>query len=225
MQLHDFRRVVAIAERFPRDYETDLDLRQAIATARAVSGDSAGALRLLHELAGPPHSIPYAGALAACIEFDAGDPQIGLAAAEKFFWEIPGDAFGQLIYARGLRAMGRPDEAEKVLAEIPDGPETGRRQVMRAGLAIDRGDFAAARGLIAQAEAAEPGLETTKIALAELALAEHDRDAATAAVAAAVEAVRANPLCLRQGTVRRLQERVAMLCPAPPPPQEAVIAV
>jgi predicted Zn-dependent protease len=88
---------------------------------------------------------------------------------EQLLAADPGDRRIRLALAEGLRRLARPAEAAEALALLPELDPAA--QALRARLAMDRGDLAAAEAVVAHAPADQVELAELR---GELALARHD---------------------------------------------------
>jgi tetratricopeptide (TPR) repeat protein len=103
------------------------------------------------------------------------DPERVTPQLEQLLAADPGDRGIRLVLAEGLRRLGRPAEASRVLAVLAElDPEA---QAIRARLAIDRGDRAAAEAIVARVPAESVELAALR---GELALARRDGPGAAA---------------------------------------------
>lgn len=101
----------------------------------------------------------------------------------------------RLAEAARLLAAGQADEAEAILAGIPDrGREGGLKAALLATIAVARKDGAAARRLAEAAVAQAPGTAAAHLALSYARQLALDLDGAFAAAKAAVAAAGDNPL-------------------------------
>jgi tetratricopeptide (TPR) repeat protein len=91
----------------------------------------------------------------------------------RFLEADPGDRRSRLALAEGLRQMNRLDEAAGVLAPLPDSDSEAR--VLRAMLALDRGDLEALDRLLAASPDDDPNLARVR---GQLALKRGDASAA-----------------------------------------------
>ncbi len=111
------------------------------------------------------------------------EPQRVTPALSRFLEADPGDRWVRLALAEGLRQMGRLDESEEVLAPLALSDPDAR--VVRARLALDRGDEPAARAMLAEGPADHAGLARLR---GRMALARHDWPAAISEFRAALAA-------------------------------------
>ena len=101
---------------------------------------------------------------------------------------LPGESAGPQSEAWILRKLGRLEEAEAKAREALDlEPENGSVYLVLSGVALDRGDLAAAREHLARAERLVPGTVGVALLAAEIALASSDPNA-EAVVGAAADA-------------------------------------
>jgi tetratricopeptide (TPR) repeat protein len=96
-----------------------------------------------------------------------------LPALEKFVAADPEDRWSRLALAEALRRLDRLDEAGRVLATLPESDPDAR--IERIQLAMGRGDFASAEGLLAGGPDDHPGLARLR---GQLALRRRDGEAA-----------------------------------------------
>jgi len=88
-------------------------------------------------------------------------------------------------------------------------PEDGTGQAIAAGIALDRGESARAQELIAQALDRSPGDVYLLVIGAEIALQTQPLEVARSVVAAAVSAVRTNPLVFLETDVSQIEHKLA----------------
>ena len=91
----------------------------------------------------------------------------------RFVKADPTDRWSRLAWAGSLRRIGRVDDAWKALEPLPDSDPEAR--ALRAQLALERGDRAAAEALLAEGPTDHAGLARLR---GRLALAERDGPAA-----------------------------------------------
>ena len=101
----------------------------------------------------------------------------------RFLEADPGDRWVRLALAEGLRQKGRLDESEGVLAPLAASDSDAR--VVRARLALDRGDEPAARAFLVEGPADHAGLARLR---GRMALARRDAPAAISEFRAALAA-------------------------------------
>jgi Flp pilus assembly protein TadD len=210
LQVHDFRRILELARRSPRDVSRDHILRYNVALARAVCDDRPAAIAMLDGLWQDKPGFPLTGFALGQILLDTGQPEQALAVAEALVRKLPRDAGTHALAARVRRRLRQLDEAQsacdRVLALEPeDGPGYG----IAAGLALDRGEPTRAQELITRALDYSPGDTHLLIIRAEVAIQTKPLDEARALVAEAIAAVRSNPMVLLKTDVTGLEQKLA----------------
>jgi tetratricopeptide (TPR) repeat protein len=119
------------------------------------------------------------------------DPQRVTAQLEQLLEADPGDRGIRLALAEGLRRLGRPAEAARVLAVLAESdPAAG---AARARLAMERGDLAEAEAIVAHGPADHAELAAVR---GQLALARRDGPGAAAQFRRALEAQSDDRACL-----------------------------
>jgi tetratricopeptide (TPR) repeat protein len=97
------------------------------------------------------------------------EPREIIAAMTRCVRADPADRWSRLALADALRRVGRIDDAEAALAPLPEFDSAAR--ILRAEIALDRGDSRAAETLLAGGPADHPGLARLR---GRTALARHD---------------------------------------------------
>jgi tetratricopeptide (TPR) repeat protein len=183
-------------------------LRHNRAIALAVLGRRDEAIAESERLRRDDPEFKHSVMLLASVHGDEGRFAEALALMEALKPDLAGDASGPLAEAWFLRKLGRLDEAE---AKVHEGraidPQSADVPLVLAGIALDRGDLAAAREQLALAERLSPGTVAVALVAAELALAADDPGAA-AAVEKARAAARNNPLAFAEKEAAALAERL-----------------
>ncbi len=101
------------------------------------------------------------------------NPSGDLPALETFVAADADDRWSRLALVEALLRLDRLDEAERVLAPLPESDPEARAQ--RVMLAMDRGDLAAAESMLAGGPGDHPGLARLR---GQLALRRHDGESA-----------------------------------------------
>jgi tetratricopeptide (TPR) repeat protein len=111
------------------------------------------------------------------------DPEKVTRELSRFLEADPDDRWVRLALAEGLRQLGKLDESAAVLTSMAESDPDAR--VIRARLALDRGDEPAARGLLAEGPDNHAGLARLR---GRMALARRDIPAAVAHFRASLDA-------------------------------------
>jgi Zn-dependent protease with chaperone function/Flp pilus assembly protein TadD len=210
LQVHDFNRVVELAQRSPRDVSRDHILRYNVAIARAVCGDRTAAITMLDGLWQDKPNFPLTGFALAQLQLDTGQPEQALAVAQALARRLPHDAGTHVLEARIRRRLRQLDEAQaacNLVLELE--PEDGAGYGIAASLALDSGNLTGAQELITQALGYSPGDSHLLLIQAEIAIQTAVLDEARSLVAEVVTAVRTNPLVFLDTDIKDLEQKLA----------------
>jgi Zn-dependent protease with chaperone function len=211
IQSDDYPKALAICEGSPAVVARSPVLRYNFALIRAVLGRREEALADLERLRADEPGFKMTWLLLTSLYADEGDYERALERASQLSRDMPGEPSGRQAEAWMLRKVGRLEEAEARAREIlAKDPDAGQGYLTLAAVALDRGDLAAARELLARAERLSPGTVGIALLTAEIALAAGEPGAALA-VERAIDAARNNPLAFANkeaaGLARRLQRQ------------------
>lgn len=206
---HDFIGVLRLIKRNRKIARSDPDVLYREGMAHAILGERSEAIRLLENLvAHHPEGINYHIALtAAMIE----DSQIenALMLCDTIISKFPTTGIGQAIAARCLRRLGRLEEARvRIRQGIECNPLIGAFYAAEAGIAADQGEFEVARELLRKAGEIAPGTPQELVEDARLAMRTESQPIAIQKLQRAIEALKANPLILRQSELASLQREL-----------------
>jgi Zn-dependent protease with chaperone function len=191
-------------------------LRYNQALARALLGQRDEALDDLEQLRRDTPSFKMTWLALIALYGDEGEYERALPLARELTRDLPKEPAGRQTEAWLLRKLGRLDEAEQRAREtLALEPEAGSAYVILAGVALDRGDVAAAREHLARAERLAPGTVDVSLLDAEITLATGDPNA-EAAVQQALEIVRNTPLAFSEKQAAALARRLQLGVMAPP---------
>jgi Zn-dependent protease with chaperone function/tetratricopeptide (TPR) repeat protein len=208
IQSGDYPRALALAERNPAAVARNTVLRYNYALIRMVLGRRQEALLDLERLRRDDPGFKMTWLLLGNVYTDEGDYPRALELAAELSRDLPGDPVGPLAESWVLCKLGRLEEAEARAREVLKmDPRAGEPHFTLAAVAFQRGDHAAAREQLAQAERLMPGSVGGALLAAEMALATEDASA-EAAVRRAVTAAGNNPLSFRERTVAGLVQRL-----------------
>jgi tetratricopeptide (TPR) repeat protein len=210
IQSGDYPRALALVEGSPAVVAGSTVLRYNHALIRAVLGRREEALQDLEQLRRDDPGFKMTSLLLISLYSDEGAYTRALELATQLSRDLPGEPDGPQSESWQLRKLGRLEEAETRAREVLKmEPQSGVAHLTLAAVAFDRGESAAAREELAQAERLVPGSVGAAIVAAEMALA--TGDGAEAAVDRAVKAVKNNPLSFADkevaGLVQRLEVR------------------
>jgi Zn-dependent protease with chaperone function/tetratricopeptide (TPR) repeat protein len=205
---NDYRAALALCEGRPAVVARSPELRYNQALIRAVLGQRTEALDALEQLRQDEPAFKMTWLLLASLYADEGNHARALEMASELSRDLPGDPFGPQAEAWLLRKLGRLDEAEaRARTLVEKDPQSSQAYLTLAGVALDRGDHAAARELMTQAERVTPGTMAAALIAAELALVTDD-PAAADVIAHAVERARNNPLAFADKEAAELARRL-----------------
>jgi Zn-dependent protease with chaperone function/tetratricopeptide (TPR) repeat protein len=210
IQSGDYPRALALAEGSPKVVARSIELRYNHALIRAVLGRREEALSDLEQLRRDEPGFKMTWLLLASLYADEGEYLRALELATQLSHDLPGEPDGPQAESWLLRKLGRLEEAEiRARDVLKMEPRSGLAHLTLAAVAFDRGDHAAAREELAQAERLVPGSMTAALFAAEMALA--TGDGTEAAVSQAVQTAKNNPLSFADkevaALVQRLEER------------------
>jgi tetratricopeptide (TPR) repeat protein len=205
----DFAQAAAIgadnAERM-RKYP---DFRHNAALACALGGDYARGVAELRQTTHDHPQFVQALLTQSALLADDGNCAESLALAEQAGCRLKGDPEPLLKAAWALWRLGRHEEAELATNRVCEiEPDQGISHVILAGIAVERGDEAAARAELVLAERLSPGTPAGKLVAAEAALRFGSTEEARAAIEQAEAAASAHPLALLTRQVAALRRRL-----------------
>jgi Zn-dependent protease with chaperone function len=209
-QAGDYPRALALAEGSPAVVARSVELRYNRALIRAVLGRREEALSELEQLRCDEPGFKMTWLLMVSLYADEREYARALELANQLSRDLPDEPDGPQAEAWLLRKLGRLEDAETRAREVLKmEPRSALAHLTLAAVAFDRGDHAAAREELAQAERLVPGSLGAALFAAEMALA--TGDGAEAAVHRAVQAAKNNPLSFADkevaALVQRLEER------------------
>ncbi len=214
IQSGDYPRALALCEGSPAVVAGSTVLRYNHALIRAVLGRREEALADLERLRLDDPGFKMTSLLLASIYADEEEYARALELASQLSHDLPAEPDGPQAEAWLLRRLGRLEEAEtRARKALEMEPRSGLAHLTLSAVALDRGDPAAARTHLAEAERAVPGSVNAALLAAEIAL--QTEDGAESAVNQAVQAVKNNPLSFSDKAVARLVQRLAVRQTAP----------
>jgi Zn-dependent protease with chaperone function/Flp pilus assembly protein TadD len=206
-QVHDFRRVLEIGKSAAAVVVRDPQLCYNIAFARAVCGDSAGAIGDFERLWRDQPGLPLTAITLSVLLLDADQPERALDVARSATERLPDDAMPLLLVARSLRRLGRLEEAKKACERaLVLEPGGGKAHALAAAIALDQGDIVGAQQRIESALELGPGEPYILLVRAEIVLRSQPCEDPRATVDEACSAVRSNPFAFYRADIRRLEE-------------------
>jgi Zn-dependent protease with chaperone function len=207
IQSGDYPQALALAENNSAIVAGSTELRYNYALIRAVLGRREEALKDLERLRLDEPGFKMTWLLLASIYADEEDYARALELAAQLSQDLPGDPIGPQAEAWLLRRLGRLEQAETRARQVLEmEPRSGLAYLTLAGVALDRGDHAAAQEQLAQAERIVPGSVNGALLAAEIALA--TGEGAEAAVDRAVQAAKNNALSFSDRAAARLAQRL-----------------
>jgi Zn-dependent protease with chaperone function len=207
IQSGDLPKALSLAEASPAVVARSTELRYNLALVLAMLGRREEALHDLEQLRRDEPGFKLTWLLVLNLHADEGDYPRALELAEQVSRDLPGEVDGPQAESWLLRKLGRLEAAETRAREVLRmEPHSGIAHLTLASVALDRGDHAAAREELAQAERLVPGSVSAALFAAEMALA--TGDGAEGAVDRAVKAVKNNPLSFAEKEVARLVGRL-----------------
>jgi tetratricopeptide (TPR) repeat protein len=203
----DYPKALTLAEAKPAVVAGNTELRYNYALIRVILGRRAEALADLERLREDDPRFKMTSVLLLSVYADDGEYARALELAEQLSRDLPKEPVGPHAESWLLRKLGRPEEAEKRAREALEvDPRSGLAYLTLGGVALDRGDHAAAREQLARAEKLVPGSTDIALFAAEIALATNDAGA-EAAVRHAVDAAKNNPLAFADQAAAALVRR------------------
>ena len=207
IQSGDYPKALALAEAKPALVAGSTELRYNYALIRFILGRRAEALADLERLRQDDPDFKITSVLLLSLYADDGEYARALELAAQLSRDLPKEPVGPHAESWLLRKLGRPEEAEKRAREALEvDPRSALAHLTLGGVALDRGDHAAAREQLARAEKLVPGSTDVALFAAEIALATNDAGAEVA-VRHAVDAARNNPLSFADQAAAALVRR------------------
>jgi Zn-dependent protease with chaperone function/Flp pilus assembly protein TadD len=209
IQSAEYAQALELCEKSPALVAKSHALRHNRALILALLGHKDEAMAELEQLLRDAPAFKLSLMLLAALYSERGRYADALALAETLTRDLPDEPAGPLAQGWYLRKLGRLDEAEAKARQAQQmEPQAAEVHLALAGVALDRGDHAAAREQLAQAERLSPGTVSGALLAAELALAADDPDV-EAIIEKALAAVRNNPLAFAEREVAMLKRRLA----------------
>lgn len=209
IQSNDYPRALDLCEENWDVVVNHTPLRYNRALVLAVLGRRVEALEELERIREDDPAFKMTWLLLASIYADECEFARALEVAEELRRDLPDEPGAVQMLAWLLRKVGRLDEAERFAREaLAAEPQAGHSVLTLAAIALDRGDHAAARDLLAQGERLTPGTVGGQLVAAELALATND-PAAHAAIERAIAGAKNNPLAFADKEATGLLARLS----------------
>jgi tetratricopeptide (TPR) repeat protein len=210
LQVHDFRRALELCAAAPKVVRRAHLLRYQQAIAHAVSGNREAAIALLERLWSDKPRFPLSALALGELLLDTDRAERAAEIAKSVAPRLRRDPAPPLLEARGMRRLGRIDEAQAACDRaLAIDPDNGSVNAVAAALALDRGETERAQALMERALELAPGDAYLLVVRAEIALQGDADEQARLAVSLAVEAIRANPLVFLQVETKRLESALA----------------
>jgi len=209
---HDFINVLKLIKRNRRSAKADPDVLYREAMAHAILGEREEAVQIFQNIvARHPKAINYQIALTATM-IEMSQFEQALSLCDPMIRDFPKDGIGQAMASRCLRRMGRLEEARSLIRQgVECNPQIGAYYAAEAGIAVDQGDFESARDLLRKAGEVAPGTPQELIEEARLALRTESGPIVIQKLQRAIDALKANPLILRQSELVSLRQQLAQL--------------
>ncbi len=209
---HDFVSVLKHIKRNRQFAKSDPDVLYREAMAHAILGERSEAIRLFENLVERhPEGINYHIALTATL-IEMSQTENALKLCDIIISKFPKTGIGQAIAARCLRRLGRFDEARiRIRQGIECNPQIGAFYAAEAGIAADQGEFDVARDLLRKAGEIAPGTPQELVEDARLAIRTEPQPITIQKLKRAIEALKANPLILRQSELKSLRRELNRL--------------
>jgi Zn-dependent protease with chaperone function len=202
----NYQQAVELARKHPRSVRRDTISRHNVALAHLGLGERGIAVEAFTEL-WEQERFGFSGMWLAVIYLNEGRADQALQLAEELDRVWTNDPAPPFLRGRALRRLGRPDEADAIVADAVQRFEQARGDLLalRAGIALDRGDPHQAFGFLHEAEQASPGGAYGLLIAAEIAQKGDDSGAAADAVTKAIQALRRIPLPMFQFELKQLE--------------------
>lgn len=208
IQATDYARALRLCEENAAVVAGSSAMRHNRALVLALLGRIDEAIQESEQLVRDDPSIKLTAIMLSSLYENQGRFADALEVAATVTRDLPDQPTGPQLEAWLLRKLGRLDEAEaKARRALALEPQGGESYLTLAGVALDRGDVAAARDHLAHAEKLVPGTVGVDLLTAELALVTVD-PGAEAAVRKLQAAARNNPMAFADREAAELAARL-----------------